>query len=74
VLQALTHRPRNRFLRHIHARPRLFIAALVALLVGLLLPVNAATHLVTRTLVAWNTGAVLYVVLAATMMLRSSPQ
>lgn len=68
------HRPRNRFLRHMHARPRLFIATLVALLVGVFLPVGAATHLVTRVLVAWNTGAVLYVVLAATMMLRSSTQ
>lgn len=68
------HRPRNRFLRHLHARPRLFIAILIALLVGLFLPVSAATHAVTRALVAWNTGAVLYVALAATMMLRSSTQ
>lgn len=67
-------RPRNRLLRHIHARPRLFIAVLVALLVGLFLPVSAATHAVTRALLAWNTGAVLYVTLAATMMLRSSTQ
>jgi uncharacterized membrane protein len=68
------HLPRNRFLRHLSSRPRLFIAALVAALVGLLLPVSAATHLVTRALIAWNTGAMLYVVLAAAMMLRSSTQ
>jgi len=66
--------PRSRFFRHLLARPRLFIAAVVALLVGLLLPVSAATHLVTRTLIAWNAGAVLYVVLAAAMMMRSSTQ
>jgi uncharacterized membrane protein len=52
----------------------LFIAAVVAVLVGLLLPVSAATHLVTRSLIAWNTGAMLYVVLAAAMMVRSSTQ
>ncbi len=67
-------RPRNRFLRHLHARPRLFIAILVAVLIGLFLPVGAATHAVTRALLAWNTGAVLYVALAATMMVRSSSQ
>jgi uncharacterized membrane protein len=65
---------RNRLLRHIAARPRLFIAAVVAVLVGFVLPVSAATHLVTRTLIAWNAGAMLYVVLAATMMVRSSTQ
>jgi uncharacterized membrane protein len=68
------HLPRNRFIRHLFVRPRLFIAALVAVLVGLFLPVSAATHLVTRVLIAWNAGAMLYVVLAATMMLRSSTQ
>jgi uncharacterized membrane protein len=68
------HLPRNRFLRHLSSRPRLFIAALVAALVGLFLPVSAATHMVTRALIAWNTGAMLYVVLAAAMMLRSSTQ
>jgi uncharacterized membrane protein len=66
--------PRSRFIRHLYARPRLFIAAIIAVLVGFFLPVSAATHLVTRTLIAWNTGAMLYVVLAAAMMLRSSTQ
>jgi uncharacterized membrane protein len=68
------HRPRNRFFRHLYARPRLFIAAVIALLVGIFLPVSAATHMVTRALIAWNSGAMLYVVLAATMMVRSSTQ
>jgi uncharacterized membrane protein len=31
-----------------------------------------ASHSVTRWLIAWNTGAVLYVLLAAIMMMRSS--
>lgn len=70
----MKHRPRNRFLRSLHARPRLFIAVVVGVLVGFLLPRSIATHGVTRALMAWNTGAVLYVVLAATMMARSSQQ
>jgi len=68
------HRPRNRFLRAIHARPRTFLSAVVAVLVGVLLPTSVAAHFVTRALIAWNAGTVLYVVLAATMMIRSSPQ
>jgi uncharacterized membrane protein len=68
------HRPRNRFLRAIHARPRTFLSAVVAILVGVLLPTSVAAHFVTRALIAWNAGTVLYVVLAATMMTRSSPQ
>ncbi len=66
--------PRNRFVRHLKARPRLFIAAVTAMLVAVLLPVSADSHLVTRALIAWNAGAMLYVVLAATMMARSSTQ
>ena len=70
----MKHRPRNRSLRALHARPRLIIATAVAVVVGLLLPRSAAAHLVTRVLIAWNTGTVLYVALAAIMMARSDPQ
>ena len=63
---------RNRMVRLVHARPRLFVAAGVALLVGIFLPEGWASHPGTRWLVAWNVGTVLYVVLAAVMMLRSS--
>jgi uncharacterized membrane protein len=42
--------------------------------VGVALPVGVAAHAVTRMLIAWNAGTVLYVVLAATMMIRSSTQ
>ena len=54
------------------ARPRIFIATLVAFLVGLFLPVDWASQTVTRLLVAWNTGTCLYVVLAGVMMTRST--
>ena len=63
---------RNRILRLVRARPRLFIAAAVAIAVSVFLPTSVASHSVTRWLIAWNTGAGLYVVLAAIMMIRSS--
>jgi uncharacterized membrane protein len=65
---------RHRFLRQMAARPRLFIATAIAIAVGVLLPSAVEAHLVTRLLIAWNTGACLYVLLAATMMSRSSQQ
>jgi uncharacterized membrane protein len=70
----MRHAPHNRVLRQIYARPRLYIATAVAVTVGILSPFGIAAHGVTRMLIAWNTGAVLYVVLAATMMSRSSSQ
>ncbi|HEY1589436.1 MAG TPA: DUF1345 domain-containing protein [Rhodanobacter sp.] len=70
----MKHRQRNRLLRRLHARPRLFIATLLAVAVAILLPMHVAAHTVTRALVAWNSGTVLYVVLAAIMMARSNPQ
>ncbi len=63
---------RSRALRIVRARPRLFIATATAIAVNLLLPDSVASHAVTRGLIAWNSGAGLYVVLAAIMMMRSS--
>lgn len=63
---------RNRILRLVRARPRLFIATALAIAVGIFLPTGLASHAVTRWLVAWNTGTGLYVLLAAIMMIRSS--
>jgi uncharacterized membrane protein len=63
---------RNRILRQVRARPRLFIATAVATLVGIVLPIDVASHTVTRLLIAWNVGTCLYVLLAAVMMTRSS--
>lgn len=63
---------RTRFLRQVRARPRLFIATTVAIVVGSFLPTEVASHLVTRWLIAWNAGTGLYVLLAAIMMIRSS--
>jgi len=63
---------RNRVLRLVRARPRLFIATAVALAVAFFLPIGIARQPVTRWLIAWNVGAGLYVLLAAIMMVRSS--
>ena len=63
---------RTKFARQVRARPRIFIATAIATLVGFLLPIDLARQLVTRLLIAWNVGTVLYVVLAAVMMIRSS--
>ena len=62
----------NAFFRHLSARPRLYLCALVAIAAGLLLPPGFEPHLVTRLLIAWNVGAILYVALAAVMMSRAT--
>jgi uncharacterized membrane protein len=64
---------RNRLLRQVRSRPRLFIATAVAVATGIFLPYSVASHAVTRWLVAWNAGTALYVFLAAIMMIRSTP-
>jgi uncharacterized membrane protein len=61
--------PRNRVLRLVRARPRLFIAAGIALAMCVLLPTDVARQSVTRWLTAWNVGAGLYVLLAAIIMM-----
>ena len=63
---------RSRIYRQLRARPRLFLAAAVVIVVGLVLPADLARHAVTRWLVAWNAEAGLDVVLAAVMMARSN--
>lgn len=63
---------RNRIVRLVRARPRLFIAAAVALLIGACLPAGLIGHPITRLLLAWNAGTCLYVLLATVMMARSS--
>jgi uncharacterized membrane protein len=62
----------HRLPRALRARPRLFIVIAIAVAAGLWLPQEIAHEAVTRWLVAWNVGTVLYVLLAAVMMVRSS--
>jgi len=67
------NKPSNRLLRQLAARPRLYLSTLTAIVAGVLLPSSFEPHLVTRLLVAWNVGVILYVVLATVMMTRSTP-
>jgi uncharacterized membrane protein len=63
---------KGRLIRLVRARPRLFVVTVVALAVGLFLPATVTDVPVTRWLIAWNCGTLLYVLLAAVMMVRSS--
>ncbi|MGA3157247.1 MAG: DUF1345 domain-containing protein [Steroidobacteraceae bacterium] len=62
----------DRFAHQIRIRPRLFIATGIGIAVALLLPSRISHHTVTRCLIGWNAGTMLYVLLAAMMMVRSS--
>jgi uncharacterized membrane protein len=63
---------RNRFVRLVRARPRLFLATATGIAVGWLVPAAVSSHPATRFLLAWNAATLLYVGLAAVMMVRSS--
>jgi uncharacterized membrane protein len=57
------------FFAHVRSRPRLLIAVLVGLLAALLVP--GINHAVTRSLLGWNVGVWLYLVLVGVLMLRA---
>ena len=59
-------------LRQLFIRPRLFICAAAGLVVGYALPQSMVSDAVSRGLIGWNAGALLYIVLASLMMARSS--
>jgi uncharacterized membrane protein len=54
------------------ARPRLIFSVVVGVGVALLLPDTVVQLTVTRVIVGWNVGAILYLVLALRMMFASS--
>jgi len=62
----------HRLPRAVRARPRLIFVTAVAIATGLWLPTAIAHQPVSRWLIAWNMGTLLYVLLAAVMMVRSS--
>lgn len=63
---------RSKLLRIIHARPRLFIALALGVLVYALTPWALSSHPITRWLLAWDSAMGLYVILGAIMMSRSA--
>jgi uncharacterized membrane protein len=56
----------------LRSRPRLFSSALVGLATSLMLPASAQLAPVTRHIIGWNVGVVLYLALAAFMMFGSA--
>ena len=71
-LPAHPHRSKPLPLRLLLARPRLFFSVLVGVGVALLLPGTVIQLVVTRVIVGWNVGAILYLLLALKMMFGSS--
>lgn len=64
--------PPGRLLRFFTARPRLFGSTLVGVLAAVAEPTALAPHGLTRLIVGWNVGAVLYLLLAWHMVVRST--
>lgn len=58
--------------RIVLARPRLFACILLGIVTALALPPSLASHLVTRAVIGWNAGALVYLVLTLHMMFWSS--
>lgn len=65
---------RNRFVRQIQVRPRLFLSTALGLTMMALLPHSVAQSLTARMLIAWNIGVWAYVALVAVMVARSSSE
>jgi uncharacterized membrane protein len=61
-------------IRQFAARPRLALSVVLGLSCGVLLPPSAVPQAATRALIGWNMGAVLYLILAAVMMVRASSE
>jgi uncharacterized membrane protein len=66
------HRDKSLPLRLLLGRPRLLLSALLGLALAGWLPDTLALHAVTRVIIGWNAGALLYLLLALKMMFRSS--
>jgi uncharacterized membrane protein len=66
------HYPRP--VRHILARPRLFVAVAIGFLVAVALPQSLAMHEITRSIIGWNAGAILYLALSGVMMASSTQE
>jgi uncharacterized membrane protein len=60
-----------RLVRIIRTRPRLFISIAVGLIVAAILFVVTDWRAATKLLIGWDTGVVLYLILAATLVARS---
>lgn len=59
-------------IRHLRARPQFFLCVAIGVLVGWLLPAAWVMQPVARTLVGWDAGICLYMILASFAMSRST--
>lgn len=64
------HTPR--LIRHLRTRPRLWSSLAIGVIVGLALPPTWIEHPITRGLIGWNVGALMYLVMTLTLMARST--
>ena len=63
---------RSYLIRLLWARPRLFISLVIGIATASLLPDSVAQLAVTRAIIGWNVGAILYLILATKMMFWST--
>lgn len=63
-----TPRKLPKIFRMVYLRPRLFLSVMFGILITLILPQSFALHPITRSIVGWNAGAWLYLILASRMM------
>lgn len=63
---------RSKLARIVMARPRLFICMLLGIATVLVVPASFAPHLVTRGMLGWNVGALIYLAATMRMMFWSS--
>ena len=61
-------------IKFITSRPRLFLSFLLGLVVFLVLPQSLALHTITRLIIGWNVMAVLYLILATQMIMKTNHQ
>lgn len=58
--------------RHLRIRPRLWSSVVIGMIAALLLPSDWVGHALTRGLIGWNVGALLYLALTFAMMSRAT--
>ena len=64
--------PAPRLFHHLRIRPRLWSSVAIGIIVGFALPSEWVGHALTRGLIGWNVGALLYLVMTFVMMARST--
>lgn len=60
-------------IHHLRIRPRLWSSVAIGIIVGLTLPSDWVGQPLTRGLIGWNVGALLYLVMTFVLMARSTP-